>query len=97
MFAESFRGLERAAAMKLGWRPAVENIGAPFSLETKRFYIPARLWVDCPDCGTTCVKDFNNEYMSYPEANSLRFEQVVCPKDNEFVVPLRVKVTIELA
>jgi len=60
-------------------------------IEVKRFYLPFKEEMKCPDCGTLCEVDFNNEYISYP--NGKENIHFCCPKcDTEF----ESKTTIEI-
>jgi hypothetical protein len=47
----------------------IENLGAEVTCEIKRFYFPAILTSNCPECGEEVVKDGRNQYISWPSFN----------------------------
>lgn len=71
------------------------------TLDVKRFYMPGVvLKAKCPHCGAEAEKDFETEYLSYPQAGGLQFEHMYHEGPDgtahEFVVPIVLKVTLEV-
>lgn len=48
----------------------IEATDAPLPTDTKRFYFPACVTVQCPTCGREATRDFSQDYLSYPTANT---------------------------
>jgi len=68
------------------------------SLEVKRFYFDGKLEIDCPTCKTKMVRDFSEDYLSYPnfgEEEGLYFYCEDCEK--EFEMPGVINATIEVS
>jgi len=72
----------------------ITNANTSFQLDVKRFYFDSELEVDCPTCNEHCVKDFTQDYLSYPSVNEPMNVGVVCKNDHEFEVPVRLRVTL---
>jgi len=58
----------------------------------KRFYFDAILKMKCPNCGKVMERDFNEDYLSYPEVGRGKEMEIYCPDcDKEFIFPYKVK------
>jgi len=69
-----------------------------FKIDDKRFRLPGcKLSGDCPHCGKKFERDFEEHYLSYPEANEA-FDLVLwCPEcDHEWTVRVRLHIALEL-
>lgn len=75
----------------------IVNNRTAFPSGTKRFYMPASLEAFCPVCGDLVERDFQSEYLSYPVLNEKLDVVLVCKRDHEFQVSVRVAVTLEPA
>ena len=68
-------------------------------IDIKRFYFDAILKAKCPNCGTEMERDFNDDYLNYPEVDKIEEMGLYCHEcDKEYVFPYKVKsaeVTIE--
>ena len=40
-----------------------------FSVDVKRFYLPIEISATCPHCGEEVYRDFDSDYLSYPDFN----------------------------
>jgi hypothetical protein len=77
---------------------AVTNRAEPFEVEVKRFYVPAVVACDCPNCGERVTHDMENDYLSYPVANEPFDHGMYCAKcEHEWTVLLTLTVRVEVA
>jgi C4-type Zn-finger protein len=61
-------------------------------LEEKRFYFKGKIKVKCPNCKTQMVRDFEDDYLSYPQIGEMDELSYCCEKcDKEWVMPFKVK------
>lgn len=71
-----------------------------FELDDKRFYIPGfKLQDICPKCKTKYEKDYKENYIMYPKANSTIKDTLYCNNDNcghEWEVKVKINVSIEI-
>lgn len=72
------------------------NHREPFDLDVKRFYLPTEIVTRCPSCDSKVYRDFEEDYLCYPVANtkeSVAFHCDHCHHEfSEFII---VKVTVE--
>lgn len=70
----------------------------PFDLDVKRFYIPGyKLEGPCPKCQAPYERDFNEQYLSYPQANAPTEVTLYCGScEHEWEVTMRLNITLEL-
>lgn len=58
-------------------------------IDEKRFYIDAKLTIECPRCHENMYRDFNNDYLAYPELNQKYNIHLYCDNcDNEYILPI---------
>lgn len=85
--------------LPLGKDVVVTNDPDSFSIDVKRFYFPACVKAKCPFCGKEVEHPFDDDYLSYPDANETFDHVMYCggedgSADHEFRV--RLKLTIKL-
>jgi len=71
------------------------NIDKHHSIEVKRFYLPVEAGVKCPHCGKMNVKDFEDDYLSYPEVGENIQVSMYCEHCEEQYT-FNVKLTMQL-
>ena len=58
----------------------------------KRFYFDAKLKMKCPNCGEEMVRDFSDDYLSYPVVEKDEEMALCCDGcDKEFIFPYKIK------
>lgn len=69
-----------------------------FKIDVKRFYLPGcTLSGVCPNCKKAFERDFGSRYLAYPKANESFDVFLWCSEcDHEWVVAMRLNVTLEL-
>ena len=70
------------------------------SIEVKRFYLPLEIEVECPECGHKQIKDFENEYLSYPNLGDQDLHLCCRNEDedcwHEWTVPMKLTIEVEV-
>ena len=67
------------------------------SLEIKRFYLPIKFSVNCPHCGASNEKDFDDDYLSYPTINKKEAVYMCCDNcDDEYEFDVCLSVGLEV-
>lgn len=71
-----------------------------FDTGDKRFYVPGHyLEGTCPKCGAEYERDFENDYLSYPRANTPINVDCYCQRDGcgyDWSVTLRLNITLDV-
>lgn len=61
-------------------------------IDVKRFYIDAKININCPHCGAECVDDLSSNYLSYPEIGKVEDQYLYCEScDRDFEYKLKIK------
>ena len=70
----------------------------PFGIETKRFYFPLSLKVDCQHCGEELEQDFQSDYIGYPVFNDtevITFYCGECTEETQIDITLNLTVDVD--
>ncbi len=66
-------------------------------LSIKRCYLPITLETQCPHCNMNNVKDFGDDYLSYPVTNTKMDSYVYCDHcENEYSFKIELSITLEV-
>ena len=78
-----------------GWKMKKIKIEEKFEINVKRFCLPVKIEVGCPNCKTVCEQDFEDQYFSYPFLNDT-IEKVICcgECDSEFLVDVKLEMNL---
>lgn len=70
-----------------------------FEVSVKRFYLPAKVRVDCPGCGHVCEVDLNSDqYLSHQMMNSPEEVYMYCDCcEEEWYVMIVLSLSVKLA
>jgi hypothetical protein len=67
-------------------------------VQVKRFYLPIKVDVQCPECKIVNTKDFEMDYLSYPTVNDEESVYMCCDEcdvEFEFSVTLRLSLDVD--
>lgn len=78
---------------------SIEGSGTPFGIDCKRFYVGGvKLSSKCPKCGCVDVRDLDDGYLSYPDANQVFAYDFYCdPCGIGWKENIILRVTVEAA
>ena len=66
-------------------------------VDDKRCYLPLKLKTKCPSCGDELIKDFSDDYLSYPDFNKPIKVGLWCEScNNEFTIDVNFTITATL-
>lgn len=80
---------------------AVFNSGDSVSGErlelSKRCYLPFKVKVKCPECGSINIDDYSDMYLSYPVVGSVEERFRCCEKcDSDIAYDVKVLISLEV-
>ena len=74
-----------------------KHIDKEFELDVKRFHLPIKIYVECPNCFITHAVDLEDSYLSYPTLNKKIEQYCNCNEcDTEFEFDITLKVSEEV-
>lgn len=74
------------------------EIEESFGGDTKRFYMPIAIKAKCPKCKSDMIRDFKDQYLSYPIFNKDIEEYFYCDEcDSEFSFDMQVNISLSLS
>lgn len=73
------------------------KVEGTYDLDIKRCYLPITVETQCPHCDGKNVKDFGDDYLSYPVTNVVMDSYVYCDHcDNEYGFKVKLFLTLEV-
>lgn len=75
----------------------VINYDGEFSIDTKRFYVPAKIIGTCDSCGGSIQTDYSDNYLMHPCANTVINTSINCYDCGiETSIKIKLSITISL-
>lgn len=66
-------------------------------IEVKRLYFPGlKVFAKCPECGDAAVRDFGDNYLSYPEVGTPIKVYFSCQNRHEWIELVMLSVSMEV-